>query len=50
MLQAGDRLVAAAALSCTVRVLDPQKMEMQRNAPVVANELPHTAGKFCLPG
>ena len=50
MLQAGDRLVAAAALSCTVRVLDPEKRVMHRNGPVLANELPHTAGKFCLPG
>jgi sarcosine oxidase / L-pipecolate oxidase len=46
MLQAGDRLVAAAALSCTLRVLDPEKRVMHRNGPVVANELPHTAGKF----
>jgi hypothetical protein len=44
-LQAGDRLVAAAALSCTVRVLDPEKRMMHRSGPVVANELPHTAGK-----
>jgi sarcosine oxidase/L-pipecolate oxidase len=48
-LQAGDRLVAAAALSCTVRVLDPKKRVMHRNGPVVANEMPHTAGEFCLP-
>ena len=46
MLQTGDRLVAAAALSCTVRVLDPEKRMMHRGGPVVANELPHTAGKF----
>jgi sarcosine oxidase/L-pipecolate oxidase len=46
MLHAGDRLVAAAALSCTVRVLDPEKRKMHRNGPVVANELPHTAGRF----
>ena len=44
-LQAGHRLVAAAALSCMVRV-DPEKWHKYRDAPVFANLMAHTTGTF----
>jgi sarcosine oxidase/L-pipecolate oxidase len=43
--QSGDRLAAAAALSCTVRV-DPEKWHVFRDAPVFANLMSHTTGKY----
>ncbi|KAF2663145.1 sarcosine oxidase [Microthyrium microscopicum] len=43
-LHVGDRLVAAAALSCKVRV-DPEKWPLYRDAPVFANLMSHTSGE-----
>jgi sarcosine oxidase/L-pipecolate oxidase len=40
---AGNRLVAAAAPSCTVRI-DPAKRHLYENAPVFANLMSHTRG------
>jgi sarcosine oxidase/L-pipecolate oxidase len=42
-MQVSDRLVAAAALSCMVRVR-PDQRDLYRNAPVFANLMPHTYG------
>lgn len=43
--QAAGRLVAAAAVSCTVRV-DPTKRNLYRDAPVFANLMAHTSGMY----
>jgi sarcosine oxidase/L-pipecolate oxidase len=43
--QAAGRLVAAAALSCTVRV-DPADWHLYREAPVFANLMSHTCGMY----
>jgi sarcosine oxidase/L-pipecolate oxidase len=45
-LHVGARLIAAAAVSCTVRVA-PDKWPKYRNSPVFANVMPHTSGSFC---
>jgi sarcosine oxidase/L-pipecolate oxidase len=43
IMQVQGRLVAAAALSCMIRV-DPDKWDCYRHAPVLANLMPHTYG------
>jgi sarcosine oxidase/L-pipecolate oxidase len=42
-IQAGQRIQAAAAVSCTVRVA-PEKWEKYRSTPVFANVMSHTSG------
>jgi sarcosine oxidase/L-pipecolate oxidase len=43
--QSAGRLVAAAAMSCTVRV-DPKKWHLYDDAPVFANLMSHTTGMY----
>jgi sarcosine oxidase/L-pipecolate oxidase len=47
-MQVSGRLVAAAALSCMVRVL-PEKRHIYKGAPVFANLMNHTSGALLLP-
>lgn len=44
-MQVGERLAAAAALSCMVRVR-PDLRDSYQDAPVFANLMPHTSGKL----
>ncbi|EOO00129.1 putative sarcosine oxidase protein [Phaeoacremonium minimum UCRPA7] len=47
LLQAGDRMVAAAALQCTAKY-PPEEAEKFKDAPVIVNTMPHTNGE-CIP-
>lgn len=45
LLQAGDRMVAAAAIQCTA-TYPPEEAEKLKDAPVIVNTMPHTNGKY----